>query len=128
MNWLRLWIRKLWKRKRKSNYVHISDIFKFYESYCHRNGLNTNDWRQFKQWTMDTSSLADKDIKYRFTCCYFPLFNRTQRFVPIAKLARDAYIQFAVELGLLSLLALVVYRRLLKNQCKVKSEKTNTKR
>ena len=104
-----------WKRKRKSNYVHISDIFKFYESYCQSNGLNTNHWRQFKQWATDTTTLADKDTKYRLTYCYFPQFNKTKRFYPIAKLTRDAYVQFAVELVFLSLLAIVIYRKLLKN-------------
>lgn len=104
----------LWKRKRKSNYVHISDMLKFYESYCQRNGLNTNDWRQFKQWAIDTRSLADKDTKYKFTYCYLPQFNKNKRFFPIAKLARDVYVQFAVELVFLSLLAVVIYRKLLK--------------
>lgn len=104
-----------WKRKRKSNYVHISDMFKFYESYCQSNGLNTNHWRQFKQWATDTRTLTDKDTKYRLTYCYFPQFNKTKRFYPIAKLTRDAYVQIAVELVFLSLLAVVIYRKLLKN-------------
>jgi predicted protein tyrosine phosphatase len=94
-----------WKRKRESNYVHISDVLKFYERYLQSNEPDTNDWRQFKEWSTHTSSLDDRDVKYKFTYSYFPQFSKTRRFLPIAKLARGAWVQFAAELVLLSLVA-----------------------
>ena len=42
-----------WKRKHRSNYVHISDMLRLYESSCKRNGLDTNDWHQLRQWMID---------------------------------------------------------------------------
>ncbi|UCG57828.1 MAG: tyrosine-protein phosphatase [Phycisphaerales bacterium] len=42
-----------WKRKQGSNYVHISDMLRLYESFCKRNGLDTNSWHQLKQWIID---------------------------------------------------------------------------
>lgn len=54
-----------WKRKRYHNriyfhdYLHISDVFKFYEKYCRSNGLDVNNWQQFKQWVNDTNSLPE---------------------------------------------------------------------
>lgn len=104
-----------WKRERECNYLHISDTFKLYESYCQRNGLHTNGWQKFKQWAADDNSLVDKDMKYKFSYSYFPLFDKNKRFFPIVKLARGAYIQFTAELVLLSLLAVVIYRKLMKN-------------
>ena len=101
-----------WKRKKHNNYSHISDIFISYERYCRRNELNTNGWEQFKQWTIDAESLADGGSKYKFTHRYFPPFDETRRFYPIAKLARGAYVQFSVELILLSVLAAAIYRKL----------------
>ena len=42
-----------WKRKRRSNYVHISDMLRLYESSCKRNGLDTNDWHQLRRWIIN---------------------------------------------------------------------------
>lgn len=101
-----------WKRNRKNNYVHISDMFKLYERHRQGNKPDTNDWREFKQWSIVTDAFADTDTKYRDNYCYFSQFNKTKWFYSIAKLGCDAWIQFAVELVLLSLLAVVMYRKL----------------
>lgn len=101
-----------WKRKKHNNYSHVSDIFRSYESYCNDKELNRNGCDRFKQWATDAASLADGDSKYKFTHCYFPLFDETKRFYPIAKLARGAYVQFPVELIFSLVLAVVIYRKL----------------
>ncbi len=103
-----------WKRKRKNNYVHISDTLKFYERYCRQNGLQTNDWQQFKQWAIETGPM-DVNTKYKLSYSYLPLFDRDKRFYPIAELARQAPLQFIIELILVSLSAFAVYRKLVKN-------------
>ncbi len=54
-----------WKRKKFKNrgyfkdYSHISDVFKLYDDYCENNGLDTNDWQQFKQWVVNAESLPE---------------------------------------------------------------------
>lgn len=50
-----------WKRKNLNNhdyeysYVHISDIFIFYERYCKQNNIKTNGWQQFKKWAIQNA-------------------------------------------------------------------------
>ena len=103
-----------WNRERKNSYIHISDVLKFYERYRQSNEPNTNDWQHFKEWINHTSLLDNKNMKYKFTYCYFPQFSKNKRFYPIAKLARDAWAQFAVELVLVTLAGFAMYRKLLK--------------
>jgi protein tyrosine phosphatase (PTP) superfamily phosphohydrolase (DUF442 family) len=56
-----------WKRKKFDNrkypdyYGHISDVLKLYEHYCSDNNLQTGDWRQFKQWILDTNELPEAE-------------------------------------------------------------------
>ena len=104
-----------WKRRRKYNYSHISDIFKAYESYCRRNELDTDGWEQFKAWAVDVWPLANRDIKTGPAYCYLPQFSRDKRFYPIARVAREASAAFAVEVGILALLGVVIVRKLRKN-------------
>ncbi len=103
-----------WKRKRNENYVHISDMFKLYERYRQGNEPDTNDWQEFKQWSTVTDAFAEIDTQYRVGYCYFSQFNENKRFYLIAKLARDAWAQFAVELVLVTLAGFAMYRKLLK--------------
>lgn len=103
------------KRQRKNNYVHISDVLKFYERHRQSNEPDTNDWQEFKEWSTRTSLLDNRNMKYKLTYCYFPQFSKTKRFYPIAKLARDAWIQSAVGLVLVILAGCWMYRRLSKN-------------
>lgn len=42
-----------WKRKSASDYVHISDMLRLYESSCRRKGLDTDDWDQLRQWIIN---------------------------------------------------------------------------
>ncbi len=104
-----------WKRHRNDNYVHISDALKLYEKQRQAHGVNTDDWQDFKQWSTTANAFADMDTKYRRDYCHFSQFNQTKWFYPFAKLLRDAWLQFAVELAFLSSLAVVIYRRLLRN-------------
>ncbi len=39
-----------WKRQRKGNYAHVSDVLAHYEQFCLRNGQPTGGWSQFKDW------------------------------------------------------------------------------
>lgn len=103
-----------WKRRRNNNYVHISDMFKLYERYRQSNKPDINDWQEFKQWSTVTDAFAETDTKYRRNYCYFSQFNKTERLYPIAKLTRDAWAQFAVELVLAALAGFAMYRKLLK--------------
>lgn len=48
-----------WKRKRKRNYNHISDVLKLYETYCRRSGLGNGEWGQFKKWAIDIRESVD---------------------------------------------------------------------
>lgn len=98
-----------WKRKRKNDYRHISDILKVYENYCRRNKLSTDGWEQFRQWATDANSFSDKDVE----CCYIGL-DGSRLVHQVAKLAREASIQFATELAILFLLAMMIHRRLQK--------------
>jgi hypothetical protein len=104
-----------WKRNRNNKYVHISDMFKLYEKHRQTNKPNTSDWLDFKQWTTTTDAFGDMDTEYRHGYYPFSQFNKTRWFYPVAKLVRDAWIQFTVELGILSLLAVVIYRKLSRN-------------
>jgi protein tyrosine phosphatase (PTP) superfamily phosphohydrolase (DUF442 family) len=103
-----------WKRKRNDSYVHISDMFKLYERYRQSNKPDINDWQEFKQWSTVTDAFAEIDTKYRRNYCYFSQFNKTEWLYPIAKLTRDAWAQFAVELVLVTLAGFAMYRKLLK--------------
>ncbi len=104
-----------WNRERGNNYIHISDVLKFYERYRQTKERDKDDWQQFKEWANRTSLLDERDIKYELTCSYFPQFSKTKRFFPIAKLARGAPVQFAVELVLVALAGFMIYRKVLKN-------------
>jgi predicted protein tyrosine phosphatase len=104
-----------WKRERKNKYVHISDMLKLYEKHRQSNKPNTSDWLDFKQWTATTDAFGDMDTKYRHDFTLFSQFNKTKWFYQVAKLIRGAWIQFTSELGILSLLAAVIYRKLPRN-------------
>ena len=122
-----------WKRKDFSerrpdyayNYAHISDIFKFYESYCKHNNLETNNWRQFKSWMIEMNPSEDKNTGYKLTYSYFPMLGEGKRFFPVLKLARGAYMQFAVELLIISFVVIFIYRRLSENQNGVHNQKAD---
>jgi len=58
------WKRKKYKRRSYfHDYLHVSDLFKFYESYCLRNNLEFNDWEQFKHWAASNESLPKEEPK-----------------------------------------------------------------
>jgi len=122
-----------WKRKDFSkrrplyhyNYAHISDIFKLYESYCKHNKLGTNNWQQFKHWAIEMNPSEDKNIEYKLTYSYFPLFREGKRFLPILKLAREAYIQFAIELLTISIFVIFIHRRVTGNKNREYNRKTS---
>ncbi|MHC4395035.1 MAG: fused DSP-PTPase phosphatase/NAD kinase-like protein [Planctomycetota bacterium] len=104
-----------WKRKRKYNYSHISDIFKAYENYCRRNEVNTGGWEQFKAWAVDIWPRGAEEIKTIPACCYLRQFSRAKGFYPIVKVACEAETAFAGELAILAWLAVAIYRKLVKN-------------
>ena len=122
------WKRKDYSKRRADyihNYAHISDIFKFYESYCEQKKLDTNNWQQFKCWAVEMNPSEDKKVQYKSTYSYFPLFQQGKRFFPIRKLVRQAYIQFALELLIISLFLIVIHRRMTHNKNQAHNEKTN---
>ncbi len=104
-----------WKRNRNDEYVHISDMFKLYEKHRQSNKPDANDWLDFKQWTTITDAFGDMDTKYRRDYYLLSQFNNARWFDPVAKLVRGAWIQFAVELVILSLLAAAIYHKLSRN-------------
>ncbi len=58
------WKRKKYKRRLYfHDYLHISDIFKFYENYRRNNSSNANDWQQFKNWVKKTDTLPEVEPK-----------------------------------------------------------------
>ncbi len=101
-----------WKRDSHGKYVHISDTLKLYERYCQSNGIDTNDWHEFKKWSTVTDAFGDMDTEYRYDYNILSQFNKTGWFYTIAKLVRGAWMQFVVELVILSLLAVTMYRKL----------------
>ena len=52
-----------WKRPREDDYIHISDMLSLFESYCRRNGLNGNDWQQFKRWAVDREASDERETE-----------------------------------------------------------------
>lgn len=106
-----------WKRKCKYNYSHISDILKAYENYCMINKIDTNGWQQFKTWALEVWPSSANDAQNSLSYSYLPQFNKDKRFYPIAELFRQASIPFAIEVVLLALLAVMMYRRSSKNKC-----------
>lgn len=104
-----------WKRKQKNNYVHISDTLKFYERYCRENKLGTGNWQQFKKWAIEENSLGDNNTRYELSYSYLPFTGKNERFYPIAKLARQVWLQFTGEIILVFLSAVGIYRKLAKN-------------
>ena len=58
------WKRKKYKRRLYFHYyLHISDIFKFYENYCRTNNLDVDNWQQFKNWVKITDKLPEVEPK-----------------------------------------------------------------
>ena len=42
-----------WKRKKRKDYVHVSDVFTEFEKYCTQNNLTPN-WELMKEWAFNT--------------------------------------------------------------------------
>lgn len=38
-----------WKRKKRKNFIHVSDVFKEFEDYCRQNDMTPN-WELMKEW------------------------------------------------------------------------------
>jgi len=113
------WKRKDFSKRRPNyihNYAHISDFFKLYENYCRRKRFDTNNWQQLRSWAIEMEPSEYNNIEYKLTYSYFPLFSEGKRFFPVWKLTRDAYIQFTVELLIISFLIIFICHKLSKKE------------
>ncbi|MFC1781561.1 tyrosine-protein phosphatase [Planctomycetota bacterium] len=113
-----------WKRKDFSeiradyihDFAHISDILKLYENYCQKENINTNDWQQFKHWTIELKSLENEDIQYTSSHSYFPFLSGGKSFYPVHKLGSKVYSQFVLQLVIISVIVFFIYRYSVKKE------------